>query len=95
MCELHKYHRPVPQGVHQHHVIPMAWTIALGIRPSETIAACPTGHDNIHRDLRAAIQGKTWRASGRSREAVLSALAFYRDHTEAKEKLRTLANDLV
>lgn len=93
-CSLHTYHRPEPQGTHRHHVIPLAWTRALGLPESRTVDAGPTCHDNVHRDLRDAIAGRPWHASGPSRELVLEPLAFYRAHPEAHDRLRTLAEEL-
>ena len=94
-CELHAYHRPEPQGTHGHHVIPLTWTRTLGLPESRTVRLCPTGHDNLHRDLRAALRGQPYRAGATSRAIVDEALAFYQAHPEAHDTLWTLADQLV
>ena len=95
-CELHVYHAPKPQGLHRHHVIPLAWTRALGLPESRTVDLCPTGHDNVHRDLKLALNGRMWYASAKGRELVLEAFDFYKSHSESERtNLRTLAMQLV
>lgn len=94
-CSLHAYHAPRPQGTHRHHVIPLAWTRALGLPESRVVEAAPTCHDNVHRDLRDAIAGRPWHASGLSRELVLEPLAFYREHSDSGVILRALADELI
>jgi len=94
-CELHTHHRPQPHGLHRHHVIPLTWTRRLDLPESRVVFACPTGHDNIHRDLRAALRGQSYRAGGRSAEVIKEAAAFYAEHPEAQGTLWTLAEQLV
>ena len=94
-CQIHDYHRPEPQGHHRHHVIPLAWTRAVGEPESEVVNLCPTGHENVHRDLRAAIRGLPWRAGIRSSVLVHEALDFYGAHPEAQDSLRAMADELV
>lgn len=95
-CVLHSYHAPVPQGRHRHHVIPLAWTRALGLPESRVVDLCPTGHDNVHRDLRLALNGRMWYASPKGRELVLEPFEFYKSRTEEERtNLRTIAAGLV
>jgi len=94
-CELHTYHRPVPHGLHRHHVIPLTWTKTLGLPASRVVLMCGTGHENLHRDLRAALRGQSYRAGGRSAELINEAVDFYDEHPEAQGTLWTLADQLV
>lgn len=94
-CELHAFHRPEPQGTQRHHVLLKTWTDALGLPESRTIRACPTGHSNLHYDLRAALRGQPYRAGAKSQAIIDEAIAFYEAHPEAHHYLWTLADRLV
>lgn len=95
-CEIHTYHRPAVQGPgERHHVVPLAWTRLLGAPEGRTVRVCPTGHNNLHRDLRDAIRGLPYRAGAESRVLVQEAQEFYEAHPEAHEQLWTIARELV
>lgn len=49
-CEVHLTHRPRPLQLHTHHI----WPLGMGgsrDKPN-TVRTCPTGHANIHVNLR-------------------------------------------
>lgn len=95
LCELHKYHAPAAQGVHRHHVIPKAWTMVLGLPESRLVRICPTGHDNVHRDLRAALKGLPYRTGTSSQFLIDEPVAFYQAHPAVQDQLRALAEELI
>lgn len=56
-CELHRYHRPHPLRIENHHVIPRAWqrvwtppgvTTGDDLWYDATMPLCPTSHSNVH-----------------------------------------------
>jgi 5-methylcytosine-specific restriction endonuclease McrA len=49
-CVAHRFHSPRPQTLALHHVFPASLG---GADDGETVALCPTGHDNVHELLKA------------------------------------------
>lgn len=54
-CGVHLTHLPAPLEMHVHHVWPLA--MKGPDSPENRVVVCPTGHANIHRILRALIDG--------------------------------------
>lgn len=67
----------------------------MGLPESRIVRACPTGHDNLHRDLRAALRDQPYRAGGVSQDLITEAVEFYDAHPEVHDQLWTLADELV
>jgi hypothetical protein len=78
VCAVHRYHWPAPLGLHVHHV----WPLGMGgpdVAWNE-VAVCPTGHDNIHRIMRALEESAARPAGGRAeRLLAMAGLAMWRD----------------
>ena len=90
-CQIHGYHQPAPVWTHRHHVIPKAWTDALGLPESRVVALCPHGHDVLHDALRKALKGEPYTAGASTRALVNEALEFAARYPEQHFRLVQLA----
>lgn len=90
-CQIHGYHQPAPIWTHRHHVIPKAWTDALGLPEGRTVFLCPHGHDVLHDVLRKAMKGLPYTAGASTRALVTEALEFAAQYPEHQFRLVQLA----
>lgn len=83
-CVVHSYHSPTVWRCEAHHVIPLAWTKALRLPDSRTVALCGTGHDTLHIALAYTISERPlpYRLDPDMKPLLLEALEFYRANVE-------------
>lgn len=90
-CSVHGYHQPAPVWTHWHHVVPKAWTDALGLPEGRVVSLCPHAHDVVHVVLRLALKDLPYTAGPAIRALIEEALEFYRTHGAEQKGLLALA----